>query len=110
MENTDKIKKLAEMKRDNPEKFNRLVKENLAKNPDFGRLMDSLPIEEKCRRDNLTWLDRQLMKEEELTEEEVLELHPAEKVELYLKLQGIVGYGNNIIKAVSAAYGVELNL
>ena len=48
--------------------------------------------------------------EEELDEKEVRGMHPAEKVELYLRQFGIVGYGNDAIRAVAAAYGVNLNI
>lgn len=46
MENiNDKIKKISKLKEENPEAFNRLVKENLEKNPAFNQIMNSIPLE-----------------------------------------------------------------
>lgn len=106
----EKIVKLAEIKEENPDEFERIVKENIKKNESFNNMLNSVPLEKAIEQGSLTWLDKLLMKEEELDEKEVRGMHPAEKVELYLRQFGIVGYGNDAIRAVAAAYGVNLNI
>lgn len=110
MDINEKIAKLAKIKEENSAEFERIAKENIEKDETFNRLLNSVLLEKATERDSLTWLDKMLMKEDELDEKEVLEMEPAEKVELYLRLQGIVGYGNDVIRAVAAAYGVNLNI
>lgn len=104
----DKIRKIAKLKEENPEAFNHLVKENLKKNPAFNKIMDSVPVENTKNEPELTWLDKKLMQESELTAEDIFGMCPKEKIELYLSSEGIYGYTNSIIEAVSTAYGLEL--
>ena len=56
----------------------------------------------------LTWLDRMLMKEEELDEMEVREMQPYDKFKMWLNLNSIYGYEDDIINAINTAYGVDL--
>ena len=57
----------------------------------------------------ITWLDKALMKYEDLTEEEVLDMLPEDKVEKYLNSISIFGYGSEIISVVLTAYGLKRN-
>lgn len=57
---------------------------------------------------NLTWLDRMLIKEEELDETEVREMQPYDKFKMWLNLNSIYGYEDDIISVINTAYGVEL--
>ena len=57
---------------------------------------------------NQTWLDRMLMKEEELDEMEVREMQPYDKFKMWLNLNSIYGYEDDIINAINTAYGVDL--
>ena len=57
---------------------------------------------------NLTWLDKMLMKEEELDEMEVREMQPYDKIKMWLNLNSIYGYEDDIINAINTAYGVDL--
>ena len=104
----DKIRKIARLKEENPEAFNRVVKENLEKNPAFNQIMDAVPLENTKIEPQLTWLDKKIMQDRELTAEDISEMCPKEKVELYLNSEGIYGYTDSIIEAVSTAYGLEL--
>ena len=57
---------------------------------------------------NLTWLDRMLMKEEELDEMEVRDMQPYDKFKMWLNLNSIYRYEDDIINVINTAYGVEL--
>lgn len=108
MKDLDKIKKLTRLKNENPELFEQLIRENYEKNPEWRKLLDSLPVEQSSDRLGMTWLDRKLMQNNGMTEESLIAMSPSAKVELFLNNNDIYGYTEDILRAVSDAYGVKL--
>ena len=108
MKKNENIKRLANLKKKNPEEFERLVKDNMENNPEFNKIFGDVPMEKSAKRQSMTWLDKMLVKEGEMDEAEVMNMTPAEKVELFLNCNTIYGYTEDIIKAISTAYGVNL--
>lgn len=63
---------------------------------------------DKAKENELTWLDKKLMKECEYDESEVREMHPFDKLKEWLNLNSIYGYEDDIINVINAAYGLKL--
>lgn len=55
-----------------------------------------------------TWLDQMLIKDCDLSEQDVREMQPCEKFKMWLNLNDIYGYEEDILRTINAAYGTDL--
>lgn len=58
---------------------------------------------------NIEQLKDYLVTEAEYEEQDVEDMTPFELVDAYMSWQGVIGYTQDFIEAVEAAYGVEIS-